>query len=52
MRGLLDKLAEGCELTEQEWKFLIAGSYDRNLLYARADEVRRKHYGTNVYIRG
>lgn len=49
---LLDKLAEGCELTEQEWKFLIAGSYDRNLLYARADEVRRKHYGTDVYIRG
>lgn len=52
MRGSLDKLAEGCELTEQEWKFLIAGSYDRNLLYARADEVRRKHYGTDVYIRG
>lgn len=50
--GLLDRLAAGYELSKQEWRFLIAGEYDRNLLYAKADEVRRKHYGTDVYIRG
>lgn len=52
INGLLDKLAEGYYPAEQEWRFLIAGEYDRSLLYAKADEVRRKHYGTDVYIRG
>ena len=52
IRGLLDKLASGYELSEQEWRFLIDGSYDRELLYHKADEVRRQHYGTDVYIRG
>lgn len=50
--GLLDKLASGYELSEQEWRFLIDGTYDRQLLYHKADEVRRQHYGTDVYIRG
>ncbi len=52
IRGLLDKLASGYELSEQEWRFLIDGSYDRELLYHKADEVRRQYYGTDVYIRG
>lgn len=52
IRGLLHKLSEGYHPSEQEWRFLIAGEYDRNLLYAKADEVRRKHYGTDIYIRG
>lgn len=49
---LLDELAAGHEPSKQEWRFLIAGAYDRNLLYAKADEVRRQHYGGDVYIRG
>lgn len=52
VRELLDRLPEGYEPSVLEWEFLIAGEYDRNLLYAKADEVRRKHYGTDVYIRG
>lgn len=52
LRGLLHKLPGGYHPSEQEWRFLIAGEYDRNLLYAKADEVRRKHYGTDIYIRG
>lgn len=52
INGLLEKLAQGYRPSQQEWRFLIAGQYDRNLLYAKADEVRREHYGTDVYIRG
>lgn len=55
MRGpqeLLRKLSEGYEPSKQEWCFLIAGEYDRSLLYTMADEVRKRHYGTDVYIRG
>ncbi len=50
--ALIDKLPEGYHPSEQEWQFLIAGEYDRNLLYTKADEVRRKQYGTDIYIRG
>lgn len=49
---LLDKIPAGYEPSDQEWRFLITGEYDRNLLYERADEVRRQYYGTDVYIRG
>lgn len=52
MRELIDRLAEGCELSDREWELLIAGEYDREPLYRRADEQRRKYYGTKVYLRG
>lgn len=52
MKRLIDKLAAEHDLADEEWRQLIAGEYDRSLLYAKADEVRRQHYGTEVYIRG
>lgn len=52
MRELINKLAVEHDLTDEEWKQLIEGEYDRSLLYAKADETRRQNYGTDVYIRG
>ncbi|MCD7725100.1 MAG: [FeFe] hydrogenase H-cluster radical SAM maturase HydE [Clostridiales bacterium] len=52
MKDLIDKLAAGHDPTDEEWKRLIEGEYDRTLLYAEADRIRRRHYGTDVYIRG
>lgn len=52
MKELINKLAAEHDLTNEEWKQLIEGEYDRSLLYAKADEIRRKNYGTDVYIRG
>ena len=52
MKELIEKLAIEHDLTDNEWQQLIEGKYDRTLLYARADEIRRQNYGTDVYIRG
>lgn len=52
MKDLTDRLAAGDALTDAEWRFLIEGDYDKRLLFNAADEVRRQHYGTDVYIRG
>lgn len=52
MTELIDKLSQVHALTDSEWRQLIEGEYDRSLLYARADEIRRQVYGTDVYIRG
>lgn len=52
MKELIDKLAAEHDLTDREWKQLIEEEYDRTLLYARADGIRRQNYGTDVYIRG
>lgn len=52
MTDLFKKLSVGEALTDDEWTLLIEGSYDRQLLYDSADEVRRQHYGEKVYIRG
>jgi biotin synthase len=49
---LIEKLAAEHDLTDAEWKSLIDGDYDRGELYRKADEIRRQHYGTDVYIRG
>lgn len=49
---LTDRLAAGEELSDDEWRFLIEGDYEKQLLFYRADEVRRQYYGTDVYIRG
>lgn len=52
MKELIEKLAREHDLADNEWQQLIEGKYDRTLLYARADEIRRQNYGTDVYIRG
>lgn len=52
MADLIDSLPTKRELTDEEWRFLIAGDYDRQRLYEKADKVRRQYYGTDVYIRG
>ena len=52
MKELIEKLAMEHDLADNEWQQLIEGEYDRTLLYARADEIRRQNYGTDVYIRG
>ena len=52
MTDLIDILPTDRELSDDEWRFLIEGDYDRQRLFDRADQVRRQHYGTDVYIRG
>lgn len=52
MKELIEKLAIEHDLADNEWQQMIEGKYDRTLLYARADEIRRQNYGTDVYIRG
>ena len=52
MTDLIDILPTDMELSDEEWRFLIEGDYDRQRLFDRADQVRRQHYGTDVYIRG
>lgn len=52
MKNLTDRLIAGGELSDEEWRFLIEGDYDRRRLYDEADRVRRQSYGTDVYIRG
>ncbi len=52
MTDVLEKLSDGHVLTDDEWRFLIEGDYEKQLLFNRADQVRRQHYGTEVYIRG
>ncbi|MCM1267822.1 MAG: [FeFe] hydrogenase H-cluster radical SAM maturase HydE [Bacteroidales bacterium] len=52
MIDLFNRLTAGESLTDDEWRLLIEGGYDRQLLFDAADRVRRQHYGTDVYIRG
>lgn len=52
MTDLIDRLAAGDTLSDDEWRFLIEGDYKKQLLFHKADEIRRQHYGTDVYIRG
>lgn len=52
MKDLIDSLPADRELSDDEWRFLIEGDYDRQRLFDRADRVRRQYYGTDVYIRG
>lgn len=49
---LTDRLAAGDALSHDEWRFLMEGDYEKQLLFNKADAVRRQHYGTDVYIRG
>lgn len=52
MKDLTDRIVADGELSDDEWRFLIEGDYDRQLLYDEADKVRRQYYGAEVYIRG
>ena len=52
MTDLIDSFPTDRELSDDEWRFLIEGDYDRQRLFDRADQVRRQYYGTDVYIRG
>lgn len=52
MTDLIDSLSADRDLSDDEWRFLIEGDYDRQRLFERADSVRRQYYGTDVYIRG
>lgn len=52
MTDLIESLPTDRDLSDDEWRFLIEGDYDRQRLFDRADKVRRQHYGTDVYIRG
>ncbi len=52
MTDLIDSLPIDRDLSDDEWRFLIEGDYDRQRLFERADGVRRQYYGTDVYIRG
>lgn len=52
MTDLIDSFPADRELSDDEWRFLIEGDYDRQRLFDKADEVRRRYYGTDIYIRG
>ena len=52
MTDITDKLYNGRSVTDEELSFLIlSGSYDSSL-FEKADAVRQKVYGKEVYIRG
>ena len=54
MRELLDKLCRDRRLSREEWRTLLAGRHglDREALFARALEERRRWYGDRIYVRG
>lgn len=52
MADLIDSLPSDRDLSDDEWRFLIEGDYDKQRLFDKADKVRRQYYGTDVYIRG
>ena len=55
MRGLIDTLFEGNNLTNEELKTLIEcvdNSIQEEYLFKQADKKRRQTYGNEIYIRG
>jgi len=52
MHNIVLKLRENCDLPDNELLMLISDDKYREQLSKNADEVRRIHYGTDVYIRG
>ena len=52
--GLIDRLRKETALPREELCILLSTmtKEDAEYLYRNADEVRREHYGTDVYIRG
>ena len=52
INALVDRLREQRNLSDAEFKTILeTDAYDAALQKA-ADEVRRAHYGTDVYVRG
>ena len=53
-RAFIDKLARNHRLEKEEYLFLLENASEEEHTYAAklADEVRRKIYGTDVFIRG
>lgn len=52
MKKLIDRLYSAGNLSDSELLMLIGGEYDEKYLFEAADKVRRKYYGTGVYLRG
>lgn len=52
IENLIVKLREEKNLSDDEFAALIQSREFDELLYKTADEVRREHYGDEVYIRG
>lgn len=49
---LVEKLKQNRDLSDEEFRTVIEDSSYDTMLQTAADEVRRRHYGTDVYIRG
>lgn len=54
MRDLINKLIDEQILSEEEFIYLIDNidSQDKNYLFKKASEIRDKHYGKKVFLRG
>ena len=52
MERLIERLYKTGDLPDIELKELIEGSQYEQELFEKADSVRRRYYGTDVYIRG
>ena len=52
MRNLAEKLAENHDLNDEEMLSLLSTAEYDTELFERADSIRRKIYGGDVYIRG
>lgn len=52
MEALIKKLYQEKNLSDSEFKALIESSEGSELLVTLADEVRQKHYGKKVFLRG
>lgn len=52
MKELIDRLYSEGNLSDGEILMLISGEYDEKYFFESADKVRRKYYGTGVYLRG
>ena len=52
MKKIIDKLFCTRDADDVELKELIESSGYDNYLYEQAESIRKKYYGTDVYIRG
>ena len=53
-KQLIDKLETENQLNKEEWIYLLEHRTDElsKYLFQKSDAVRRKYYGTDVYVRG
>ncbi len=49
---IISNLENTQEISDSELEFLIDGNYDTSELFSTSDKVRRRYYGTDVYLRG